>query len=84
MTFEVFIHLPELEQLNTLIIAGQPIGESADNQYRLFLYKVSSFFVTVTYCSRTDKLLSIRAFQQYKRMLLTPPAITTYFKRDVQ
>ena len=45
----VFKQLTELEQLNILIIEGQPIGESADTEHHLFLYKVGSFYVTVTY-----------------------------------
>ena len=83
MTIEVFKHLTELEQLNTLIINGQPIGQSADNWYRLFLYKVSSFNVTVTFCAQTDQLLSIRSFDHYTRTLPVNASVEAYFSGRV-
>ncbi len=80
ITIDIFNQLTELEQLNTIIIEGQPIGESADNQYHLFLYRVAAFYVTVTYCADTDKLLSIRAFQPYNRTIPAPSHIAVYVK----
>lgn len=73
MTFESFGRMREIDQLNVLITEAYPIGESTDLQHHLFLYMVNDFYVTVTYCRRTEKLLSIRQFTHYGRKLMPIP-----------
>ena len=62
MTVENFVCLSELEKINVLIVEGSTIGETKSDSERVFLYKVDSFYVTVSFDARTDELISIQPF----------------------
>jgi hypothetical protein len=67
MTIEAFEHLSEEDKLKTLMNRGRVISENKDEESRVFLYYLGSFYAAVKYNLKTDDLISIDSFERIGR-----------------
>lgn len=61
-SFFEFTHLGEEEQYNLTFKKGDFVGTSEKGNKKFVLYKLSNFFVEVTYDSEINSIISLTAF----------------------
>ncbi len=61
MTAQQFSRLSDLEQVSTILELGHLMGQNVEDDQRVFLYRIESFYVSASY-SLTDQLKEITCF----------------------
>lgn len=57
-----FERLNEMEQLSTILQLGKLVSQLLEEECRVFLYRLDSFYVAVSYISDSDQLKEIHLF----------------------
>ena len=64
MTIQQFNKLNETEKIVAIVEYGRLFAQSIEEKYRVFLYKLGSFYVTTSYRTETDDLEEINSFSR--------------------
>ncbi|MEO8583745.1 MAG: hypothetical protein ABI415_08100 [Flavitalea sp.] len=77
MTIDQFVHFEEMEKISAIMQYGHLIAQNADDQSRIFIYRIEKFFVRAAYSRTTDQLEEINCYlevhksiQHYRKLLI--------------
>lgn len=62
MTLQDFTMLNEIDQLTAILEHGKLMAQNVEDDSRLFLYRIESFYVLANYSATTDQLNDITCF----------------------
>lgn len=62
MTLEEFYQLPEMEKLSAIVQYGRLMAHNIEDDSRIFLYRLESFYVSASYAKQGDTLMEINCF----------------------
>lgn len=69
MTIQQFQHLGEVEKIGAVLEFGRLLAQNLQEEYRVFLYRVESFYVAVKYYLRTDDLKEIDSYSDVTQQI---------------
>ncbi len=64
MTIQQFNQLNETDKIVAIMENGRLFAQSFEDKYRMFLYKLGSFYVTTSYRVENDDLEDISSFRR--------------------
>lgn len=67
MTIQQFQHLGEVEKIGAVLEYGRLMAQNLQEEYRIFLYRVESFYVAVKYYLRNDDLKEIDIYSEVQQ-----------------
>ena len=67
MTIQQFQHLGEVEKIGAVLEYGKLLAQNLQEEYRLFLYRIESFYVAVKYYLRNDDLKEIDTYSEVQQ-----------------
>ncbi|HUR10764.1 MAG TPA: hypothetical protein VM012_05315 [Flavitalea sp.] len=62
MTIQQFQCMDEMEKLATVLEYGRLLAQNLQDEYRVFLYRIESFYVSMKYYLTNDQLKEIDTF----------------------
>jgi len=65
-----------MEKLAAILEEGRLLGQSMQDEYRVFLYRLQSFYVSIKYYLSTDQLKEIDTFTEV-------PVTTPYYRKVI-
>jgi hypothetical protein len=78
MTIQQFQHLGEAEKIGAVLEYGRLLAQNLQEEYRVFLYRLESFYVAVKYYLTNDDLKEIDSYSDvqqqmphYRKMLIS-------------
>lgn len=77
MTIQQFQRLDEIDKLGTILEEGRLLAQNMQDEYRVFLYRIQSFYVSLKYYLSTDQLKEIDTFsdipesRHYRKMIIS-------------
>lgn len=91
MTLDQFRQMNETEQLSAILEFGSLMAQNVEHEYRLFLYRLDSFYVSTRYEASTDMLADIVCYSDVsqdvphfrKHLIAVNPAERTYNTPDI-
>jgi hypothetical protein len=69
MTMEQFYQLEEMEQMSAIMQFGHLMAQHNDDNKRVFLYHLESFYVSATYLQPSDQLCDISCFLEANQLI---------------
>ena len=76
MNIQQFNRLDEIEKIVAIIEYGRLFAQSLENECRIFLYRLGSFYVSTSYYADDDKLKGITTFDEVEQSM-------PYFRRMI-
>lgn len=67
MTIQQFQHLGEVEKIGAVLEYGKLLAQNLQEEYRIFLYRVESFYVAVKYYLSNDDLKEIDTYSEVQQ-----------------
>ena len=67
MTIQQFQYLGEVEKIGAVLEYGRLLAQNLQDEYRIFLYRVESFYVAVKYFLGSDDLKEIDSYSEVKQ-----------------
>ncbi len=64
MTLQQFLELDETDQMAALIEFGNLLAQHTEDNKRIFIYHLDSFYVSASYHSTTDQFCGITCYQE--------------------
>lgn len=64
MTIQQFNRLSETDKIVAIVEDGRLFAQSLEDKFRVFLYRLGSFYVTATYKTENDDLAEINSFSR--------------------
>ena len=78
MTIQQFQRLDEIDKIATILEEGRLLAQNMQDEYRVFLYRLQSFYVSLKYYLSTDQLKEIDTFSDvpessryYRKMIIS-------------
>ena len=62
MTIQQFHQLNEMEKVSIIMQCGRLMAQNMEENARIFLYRVESFYVSASYSKSNDQLTDITAY----------------------
>jgi hypothetical protein len=78
MTMQQFQQLDEIEKLSVILQSGRLLAQNIEENKRIFLYRLGSFYVSATYSTSDDSLTELTTFLEldqtaphFRKLLIT-------------
>ena len=69
MTIQQFQHLGELEKIGAVLEYGRLLAQNLQEEYRIFLYRLESFYVAMKYHLTNDQLKEIDIYSEVEQSI---------------
>lgn len=70
MTLQQFHELDETDQMAALIEFGNLLAQHTEDNKRIFIYHMDSFYVSTSYHLETDQFCDISCYQEINNLVL--------------
>ncbi len=69
MTIQQFHQMDVMDKVSAIIRHGRLMAQNTENETRVFLYRLESFYVSTSYIQPNDQLLEINCYLEVNQMI---------------